>query len=178
MWYQKLLDDLIKLFSKPTQPELIFSPEPADELVTVPTIAETRPAMLSPNFEVRELEVSDTAARKNISNKATGEVLENLEALCIKILEPVRLHYRMSVKVTSGYRSPKINKLVGGVSNSQHVVGEAADFTVKGRTVKEVYEYIKNSDLPYDQLIDEYGVWVHVSHKRNGHNRRQAFLKR
>jgi hypothetical protein len=104
---------------------------------------------LSKHFFLSELTVSEIGARQNIPNVPSGKVIDNLKALCGNILEPVREYYGSPVVVTSGFRCYTINRLIGGVPNSQHVQGEAADFTVPGHSVADVFEWIKNSDLPF-----------------------------
>jgi arsenate reductase-like glutaredoxin family protein len=75
--------------------------------------------------------------------------------------------------ITSGYRSQQINFLAGGALNSQHKEGKAADFIIKGMTPKEIVEIIKNSDIEFDQLINEYDKWVHISFNK-GKNRKEV----
>jgi hypothetical protein len=90
------------------------------------------------------------------------------------VLRPLRVRLDKPVIVNSGYRCPEVNRLVGGVSNSQHVLGQAADIKVEKVTARTLFDYIKNSDIVYDQLILENG-WVHVSYNPK-HNRMQAFI--
>lgn len=68
-----------------------------------------------------------------------------------------------SIDVHSAFRSHIVNALVGGAEHSQHERGEAIDFTVKGMTIREAFLAILGSELPFDQLIEEAGSWVHVS---------------
>ena len=75
--------------------------------------------------------------------------------------------------ITSGYRNSQLNKLVGGVSNSQHCKGQAADFIVNGLSIPQVIELIKYSGIEYDQVINEYNKWTHISFNK-GHNRKQV----
>jgi zinc D-Ala-D-Ala carboxypeptidase len=79
--------------------------------------------------------------------------------------------------VTSGYRCPQLNRAVGGVSNSQHVLGQAADITAGDRSVNaRLYELIRQMNLPVDQAINEHNYeWIHVSY--SSRNRRQFFAK-
>lgn len=108
---------------------------------------------------------SDTAIAKKIDNRPTAQVVTNATALIKNVLEKVRIHFNSPLNVNCMYRSPALNKIVGGVPTSQHVTGQAADFTVQGHTVEEVFQWIKNN-LIFDQLILEYSnnsKWVHVS---------------
>ena len=74
--------------------------------------------------------------------------------------------------ITSGYRCSEVNKLVGGVSNSQHTIGQAVDFVVNGMTPMQIIEQIKSFGVEFDQLINEYNKWVHISYNK-GKNRHQ-----
>lgn len=120
---------------------------------------------LSPHFTLAEMIVSDTAVRRGIDNMPGPIVIRALELLCIKVLEPVREHYGRPVIVTSAYRSPRLNEVIGGSKDSQHCKGEAADFTVPGVSNLAVCQWMM-SNLNYDQLIYEFGEtgWVHCSY--------------
>ena len=133
---------------------------------------------LTKNFSLEEIYRSDTAQRCGIDNKPqTEEVVENLRALCTEVLQPLRDHLGKPVVVSSGYRCKDLNKKVGGVENSQHLKGEAADIKVRDREeLIDVMRYIMD-ETDFDQLIREKSgstEWVHVSHKRNGNNRRMV----
>ena len=133
---------------------------------------------LTKNFSLEEMYRSDTARRCGIDNKPqTEEVVENLRALCLEVLQPLRDHLGRPVVVSSGYRCKDLNKKVGGVENSQHLKGEAADIKVRDREeLIDVMRYIMD-ETDFDQLIREKSgstEWVHVSHKRNGNNRRMV----
>lgn len=117
---------------------------------------------LSKNFTLEELQVSATALRKDIENVATPDAIKNLEALCAHVLQPLRELLQKPIKILSGYRSPEVNDLVGGAHGSQHVKGQAADITVEGMTAQELFEFI-DRNIAYDQLIQEFNEWVHVS---------------
>ena len=134
--------------------------------------------ILTKNFSLEEMYRSDTARRCGIDNKPqTEEVVENLRALCLEVLQPLRDHLGRPVVVSSGYRCKDLNKKVGGVENSQHLKGEAADIKVRDREeLIDVMRYIMD-ETDFDQLIREKSgstEWVHVSHKRNGNNRRMV----
>ena len=133
---------------------------------------------LTKNFSLEEMYRSDTAQRCGIDNKPqTEEVVENLRALCLEVLQPLRDHLGKPVFVSSGYRCKDLNRKVGGVENSQHLKGEAADIKVRDREeLIDVMRYIMD-ETDFDQLIREKSgstEWVHVSHKRNGNNRRMV----
>lgn len=116
---------------------------------------------LSKNFTLEELIRSDLAKKKGIDNTPTEEAVCNLGRLCTIALQPLRDGLG-PVIVSSGYRSPQLNTAVGSSLRSAHVRGLAADLTVKGFTPQEVCEWIVKSSIPYDQVIHEFGVWVHL----------------
>lgn len=118
---------------------------------------------LSANFSLAEMTASQTAARKGIRNDPDAKVIAALTALCVNVLEPVRAHFGRPVRVTSGYRSPRLNIAIGGSATSRHCFGEAADFTVPGVSNIEVCRWIA-ANLRFDQLIYEFGEsgWVHA----------------
>ena len=126
---------------------------------------------LSENFHLSEFVKSQTAARRGIKNDPGPDEIQALRLLCYRVLEPVRAHYGRPVVISSGYRSPALNRATGGAASSQHCKGEAADFEVPGISNVEVCRWME-SKLNYDQLILEFiqpGVphsgWVHVSYR-------------
>lgn len=127
-------------------------------------------------FTMTELTSSATAKRKGIDNTPDAKAKAALSALVANVLDPLREKYGKPIVVSSGYRSPKLNKAVGGVARSQHTKGEAADIRCVNDSRaenKRLFDLIVASGLPFDQLIDEYNYdWVHVSFK-DGANRRQ-----
>lgn len=127
-------------------------------------------------FTLNELTASATAKRKGIDNTPDATVRANLTALVANILDPLREAYGKPIVVSSGYRSPKLNKAVGGAAKSQHVTGQAVDIHTLSDTPadnKKLYDLILKLKLPFDQLINEYNFnWVHVSFSPR--NRRQV----
>lgn len=127
------------------------------------------------HFTMNEMTRSATARRKGINNSPSPQVAQSITALVEKILDPLREAWGQPIIVSSGYRCPKLNKLVGGAANSQHTLGQAADIhTVSDKPAdnKRLFELIQRLRLPFDQLIDEYGYnWIHVSYgPRNRRN--------
>lgn len=118
---------------------------------------------LTSNFNLSEFTYSPTALKHGISNEPNSIAVKNLQSLCVNILQPFRDHINLPVTINSGYRCLKLNELVGGVPTSQHVVGCACDFKVKGMTPYEIASIIVGLKLPYDQLI-LYPTFVHVSY--------------
>lgn len=128
------------------------------------------------HFTLAELTHSQAAARKGLKNDPDARALEYLQLLVRNVLDPLRESLGRPITVSSGYRSPLVNRAVGGASSSQHVLGQAADIVVPGMHVTEVVARIRALGLPFDQLIDEFGSWVHVSH--GPRNRRQTLRAR
>ena len=127
---------------------------------------------LSPHFSLEELTASATASRLGLANVPTAQQVENLRALANDQLERVRTLWDCVVHVDSAFRCTAVNKAVGGATNSQHRDGNAADLIPKGTlTLKAAYEAILGSGIPFDQLIYEFGSWVHISRAPTG----QAF---
>lgn len=129
--------------------------------------------LLSDNFKLKEFTKSQTAMRRGIKNIPTGTHLDNLQALCQELLQPVRKLVRRPVIVTSGYRSKELNNVLRGASNSQHSKGEAVDFYTTAHTSTEICQMIIDSGLEFDQLIDE-GDWVHLSYTQHSKNRKEV----
>lgn len=127
------------------------------------------------HFTISELCSSDTAKAKGICNMPTPGIERNLTALVDNVLDPLRDWYGKPIRVNSGYRCPALNKAVGGVANSQHLTGQAADIdTDDWAENRKLMKHIEDS-LDFDQLIWENGgAWVHVSYRADGKNRRQV----
>jgi hypothetical protein len=119
---------------------------------------------LSPHFTLDEMIVSQTAERLGLDNYPGPDELAALTRTALG-LEAVRVRLGGTpIFISSGYRSPAVNSAVGGSSNSQHQRGEAADFTAQRfGTPRAVVDALADSDVPYDQLILEFGRWVHIS---------------
>lgn len=121
------------------------------------------------DFYLDEFERSQTAARHGIDNtvKYGGIIYTNIRRLCRDVLQPVRDYVGTVINVSSGYRSLKLNRRVGGVDTSQHVSGLAADINAVGTTPMELAREIVHlhdaGKVQFDQLILEFGQWVHVS---------------
>lgn len=125
------------------------------------------------NFKMSELIYSETAIKNNINNMPDINSLDNMLNLIYYCLQPARELLGAPIIITSGYRNPLVNRLVGGVNSSQHTKGQAADFTVSGITPSQIISIIKTSKIEFDQLINEYDKWVHISYNK-GKNRREV----
>lgn len=124
---------------------------------------------LTDHFTLEELTHSQTAARLGLDNEPPPDVVDALTRTAHG-LEMVRVLLQAPILVSSGYRSPLVNRAVGGAANSQHILGEAADFTAPGFGPPEmIVRAIMRSTrpIPYDQLIVEFGRWVHISFSRS-----------
>tara|TARA_R110001592_G_scaffold29014_4_gene105705 strand:- start:311 stop:778 length:468 start_codon:yes stop_codon:yes gene_type:complete len=124
---------------------------------------------LSKNFVLSEIIRSNTATRLGISNEPTKKHLENMQRIVSNLVQPMR-DYLGPIRITSGYRSPALNRAIGGSSKSQHCKGEALDlqFWKDGKMCnKEVYDWIVESGLNFDQMINEFDFsWIHLSLKK------------
>lgn len=124
---------------------------------------------LSKNFTYDEMIHSATAKRLNIDNTPNARELENLKVLCQTVLQPIRDKRGSAITVTSGYRCPKLNALVGGSKTSQHAFGQAADITLGNPTLNKklfnmIVDMINKKEIRVGQLIDEYNYrWLHIS---------------
>ena len=134
---------------------------------------------LTKNFGYQEMIKSSTADRLGISNDATREHVINLVNLCNFILQPKRDEFGV-IRISSGYRSPALNKAVGGSKTSQHCNGQAADFESTKISNPDLAKWIEKN-LVFDQLILEFydGVdpnsgWVHCSYVLDGSNRNKT----
>ena len=125
------------------------------------------------NFSIKELIHSDNAKNAGIDNTPTITEIDNLLNLIFYCLQPIRDKLKKPMIITSGYRNTKVNFLAGGKMNSQHLTGCAADFHVNGMTIQQVIDFIVKSGVEYDQLINEYNKWVHISFVK-GKNRKQS----
>jgi len=118
---------------------------------------------ISPHFTLIQLVRSETAEAHGIDNAAPPGLIDNLRRLA-EGLEQVQALLGHPLKVSSGYRCPELNAVVGGSPTSQHVLGEAADFDCpEFGTPLEVAREIAASDIRFDQVILEYTRWVHIS---------------
>lgn len=117
-------------------------------------------------FTIKELTRSTTAQLRGIDNTPSQQVIDNLTALVENVLDPLREAWGAPIHVNSGYRCVALNKAVGGVPTSQHILGEAADITVGTRAKNQrLYALLRQLDLPVDQAINEHDFrWIHVSY--------------
>lgn len=129
--------------------------------------------MLSKYFSLAECIRSRKAKLLGLNNYPPKEVIERLKRFLTTVMDPIRELFGLPISPNSVYRSWPVNTAVGGSATSQHPEGEAADFNVPGQTVREVMRRIIAAGIPFDQLIDEYGSWVHISYTERRPNRHQ-----
>lgn len=136
---------------------------------------------ISDHISYEEATKSQTATRKGIKNNPTMMDLDRMKLVAEKCFEPIRNYFKVPIAINSFYRSPKLNKTIGGSATSQHCTGEAIDIDAidgTGLTNKKIFEWVK-ANLDFDQLICEFPdsngnpSWVHISYKKAG-NRKQV----
>ena len=128
---------------------------------------------LTKNFTLEEL----TKTSKPYPNVPSSVQIKNLTDLAVYILQPIRDYVKKAVIVNSAFRSPEVNKAVGGATTSQHLEGKAADIVIPGYSNQDIIDIIYRLGLPFDQVIDEKlqgAEWVHVSY--NGSKGRKQWL--
>jgi len=130
---------------------------------------------LTTNFNLSTLTISKTANQFGIDNTPSDEVIGNLKSLCENVLEPLQALLGESIYITSGYRSKELNKKIGGAKKSQHMEGKAADIHVNSKSTEELFVFIKKNFIGFDQLIQEFDSWVHISY--DGMNNRNMDLR-
>ena len=131
--------------------------------------------ILSKNFTLQEFTKSVTAIRNDIDNSPNAEHIRNIQLLVKFVLQPLREGLNKPIRITSGYRSESLNKLIKGSKRSQHCKGQAADlqFRVDGvMDNKVIWDKVIELGLPFDQMINEFEYsWIHISYNHE-HNRK------
>ena len=117
---------------------------------------------LSPNFTLEELTVSEVAQRKGLDNTPNATETANLVRTA-ELLEQIRSLLNKPILVNSAFRSKPVNDSVGSRDSSQHRLGCAADIRVPGMTPKQVVQACIDGGIPFDQIIEEFGSWTHIS---------------
>jgi zinc D-Ala-D-Ala carboxypeptidase len=125
-------------------------------------------------------ENSTTAKEKGIDNECTNEeYIGNAKLVAERCFEPIRAHFGVPLVISSFYRSPELNKSVGGVPDSQHQYGQAIDIEAGPDMNIEIFNWAKDN-LKFDQLLNEYPdkdgkpTWVHISFVNDAANRQEA----
>jgi len=117
---------------------------------------------LSKNFTLEEFLVSQEAVRRDIDMTPPAEVIENLQRLVTGCLQPLRDEVGAGIYISSGFRPLELNTAIGGSKTSAHMRGDASDLKVSGQSPFDTCELIVAMDLPFDQVIHEFGAWVHL----------------
>ena len=135
---------------------------------------------ISKHISYKEGVYSRTATRLDIDNEPNNEQMDNMCLLAQEVFEPLRMWVGGPIKINSFFRSPELNKAIGGSTKSQHCHGQAIDIddTFNRATNAEMYEFIKEH-LDFDQMIWEFGDeynpdWVHVSYVSEEQNRNRC----
>ena len=135
---------------------------------------------ISKHISYKEGVYSRTAMRRGIKNNPNAEQMKNMVAIAEEVFEPLRAWVGGPIKINSFFRSPELNKAIGGSGKSQHCHGQAIDLddTFGRATNAEMFEFIKKH-LDFDQMIWEFGDdenpdWVHVSYVSEEKNRNRC----
>ena len=135
---------------------------------------------ISKHISYKEGVYSRTAMRRGIKNNPNAKQMENMVAIAEEVFEPLRAYVGGPIKINSFFRSPELNKTIGGSGKSQHCHGQAIDLddTFGRATNAEMFEFIKQN-LDFDQIIWEFGSddnpdWVHVSYVSEDKNRNRC----
>lgn len=132
---------------------------------------------LTANFTLEELIASETARKNGWSNLPDATCVSNLYSLCSIVLQPLRDFVKVPVIVTSGYRSAQLNTAVGGVSDSYHLVGLAAD--IRGGDLEDttlIYNYLyqyRNYDKAIVYYYRQSNMFIHVQYRTSEENRKR-----
>ena len=125
---------------------------------------------ISEHISMKEALRSNTAKRLGIDNMPDNDTLVNMQITAQHIFEPLRNKFNEPIYISSFYRSPELNKAIGGSTSSQHCKGEAIDIddVYSKASNADFFNYIKDK-LEFDQLIWEFGddenpAWVHASY--------------
>ena len=136
--------------------------------------------MISDHISYKVGVYSITADRLGLENKPNEEQLSNMKTLAEKVFEPLRKWVNGPIKINSFFRSPELNKAIGGSAKSQHCHGQAIDIddTFGKRSNAEMFTYVKEM-LDFDQMIWEFGDdenpnWVHISYVSKDKNRNRC----
>lgn len=134
-------------------------------------------------FKEIELYQSYTANNNGIDNTPGKDILQGLIYIRDNYLNPIRERFGSPIIISSGYRCEKLNKLVGGVSTSNHLYGHAFDLVPQNKNIKGLYDtiqqFLKETNLPFDELIYEKSgnsKWVHFAVRLDNKPNRSKIL--
>jgi len=133
--------------------------------------------LLSPHFRLSECVASETALRKGIANDPSADIVDHLRGSARELWEPARMLLGAPLVVSSGYRSESLNLAIGGSASSVHCAGYALDFRPAALPLDEAMRRIVASRLTWDQVIFEFGRWLHLGWQSSaGQQRHQALM--
>ncbi|MCD8179632.1 MAG: D-Ala-D-Ala carboxypeptidase family metallohydrolase [Tannerellaceae bacterium] len=131
---------------------------------------------ISRDFTWREMVYSETAVKHGIPNSPGKKETQAIRELVKRLLQPLRIAYGKPVRISSGYRSPELNRLVGGVPSSQHVKGEAADCVVDDP--EELLTVLLANNFPFDQaILYRKKGFLHLSLRATYPNRKRVIVR-
>lgn len=134
-------------------------------------------------FTFDEFSKSETATLRGINNNIPEEIKSNIEEFVDNILDPMREEWGSGIRITSGYRSPSLNRALNGSPTSVHPLGLAVDIVPCNGNMRKFQSFVEEflRDMEFDQLIFEkprngIASWVHIGYKNsNGYQRKQTF---
>ena len=130
---------------------------------------------LSEHFTLDELTFSQTAARNGIDNTPDARTIEALKLTCAGLEQVREVLQNRPIFISSGYRCAELNVKVGGQPGSQHLLGQAVDFTCPSfGNPRAIVQHLVESNIQFDQCIVEFDRWVHISFSNR--NRRHALV--
>lgn len=132
--------------------------------------------IISKNFTLEEFLISQTAIRHRIDMTPTLAVQNSIIRLVDTVIQPLRTELGHPISINSGYRPEDLNSLIGGSKTSAHRFGCAADIRSNSMEPLELARLIELMDLPYDQVIHEFGAWVHVGIRWDSQDIRKQLL--
>lgn len=132
---------------------------------------------ISKYFTKQECTRSTTAARHGIANEPNEDQWKNIALFMNNCMDKVRELFGVPIVPNSVFRSLELNTKIGGSKTSMHMEGLACDFVVPGVSVANAVKQIMASGIEFDQVIDEYGSWVHIGWRPTG-NRGQKLKVR
>lgn len=138
------------------------------------------PERISPHLTYREATASQLAERRGIRNEPSADDLAAMHLVAAQCFEPAREHFGVPIGVSSFFRCPTLNRVIGGSPTSDHQYGRAIDVDADihgGLTNAALFDWLAGH-VPFDQLIWELGTeanpaWVHISYRATG-NRHQV----
>lgn len=152
--------------------QVIKTPDKAPQQAVNTQSVTIKAGQLSKNFTLAEL----TVTNQRFNNTPGPAEMANLIRLAQTCLQPLRDKTGKPVIITSGFRSSQVNVAVGGSRTSAHLTGCAADLHVPGFTISELFKLIHALKLPVDQVIDEFGRWIHLGIAKPGVTPRHQYL--